>query len=226
MCLAPTDSTPPRLRLGELTDRVHVLDVALNATAHALDVGAPAAPGAYLLMYHGSIEAYRQLRAPWPAGHCTMSVDGGYPIYAGRAHDLAARAKRHYRKLGRTLGFGVADVSLISMATTSPAAAVYAEAILIEEFQPVWNQRWLAGFGSQAQGKIRAAGQSASPWDRYHPARGRTEPRRNPSTSWQAATSARIADHLRARRAGNPWPGWLTAGSRTATSGVAPWRKM
>ena len=158
-----------QLELNEPAHRAHIIEAAIHATPLAVGAHIPNAPGAYLLLYSGDFPAYQRLRRPDGASNRSIMLGGGYPVYGGSAHNLAERCGgRHRHKLDNTTNLRLIDFQLIALQTSTPAAALYAEGVLISEFQPVWNEYWASGFGSKHQGKVRERGQRVTPWNRLH----------------------------------------------------------
>jgi len=159
-------STPAPRLFDEESDTIRAIETALEAPASCLQDERRRVPGAYLLLYRGTMSLYRRLRRPDESALGSITCDGGYPIYVGSALDLAERARRHQRKAEALLEPGA--LLFVGLATASLAGGVYAERILIDQFRPVWNQPWLAGWGSKRQGRTRTASQKPSPWAALH----------------------------------------------------------
>lgn len=187
--------TTPSIRLDEPGDRVVVIDAAITTAPSPIGDDLSTGPGAYLVLYHGDMPCYAGLRRPRTTVTASIIEGGGYPLYAGSAHDLADRERRHRRKLAASADFDLGDVSLIALRTRYAAAALYTEAILIDEFRPVWNQPWLSGFGSKAQGRVRTEGQRVSPWSRFHPPTG-SDSLRDIDRDLAASIEQRIVAHV------------------------------
>ena len=169
MTLDPNSNQINRLQIDEPAHRSHIVNAAIHASPLAVDaVGIPHAPGAYLLLYSGDFPAYQRLRRPDDASNRSIMLGGGYPIYGGSATDLHERCGRHRHKLSNATDLALYDFQLIALETSSPAAALYAEGVLIAEFQSVWNQYWMSGFGSKSQGRVRESGQRVTPWNQLH----------------------------------------------------------
>lgn len=196
MTFDPNDIPLTHLQLDEPAHRAHIISAAIHAAPLALDTKIiPHAPGVYLLLTSCDFPAYQQLRRPDGADNRSMMLGGGYPIYAGYATDLAERCGRHRHKIGNATNLALTDFQLIALQTFTPATAIYAEAVLISELQPVWNQYWASGFGSKSQGKIRERGQRVTPWNRLHSLRHQGS---RGSSANLASLSPKIEQHLAA----------------------------
>jgi len=153
--LAPADS------LAVLDDRtlaLAILEDVLSRPPLPLRVVAARAtptPASYLLSYHGPLEVYTPLATT------------GWPMYAGSSNDIADRCRRHIVSLQLVRDLAPDDFGVVLLPSQTHAAAMYAESCLIEACCPVWNQRWLRGFGSKSTGRGRS-GQRLSPWDQFH----------------------------------------------------------
>lgn len=116
-------------------------------------------PGVYLIFYVGALECYRRV------------ARGTWPVYAGAAQSLGERHGRH-RTNTRPIGSltGGQDLLILGVATETYAGALFAEGLLRDLLQPVWNQPFCAGFGSRAQGASRTR-QAPPPFTLLHPGR-------------------------------------------------------
>ena len=169
LTLITDQPTTTKLNVEESRDRGNIILDAVNATPIPLDRAKQPSSGAYLLLYHGDHGLYRTIRQPThPALPRSIVEQGGRPIYAGSAFNLAARTQCHRLKLQRSADLNPRDFTTLLLITERAAAALYAEQVLIDEFQPVWNQRWLGGFGSKSQGHVRVGGQRSPRWNLLH----------------------------------------------------------
>ncbi len=140
---------------------------AIAAGRHRLDDPAlPPGGGVYALFHIGTHLLY-------PA-----SIES--PIYVGRAQAIRSRLRTHQRSLTEAVDLDAAAFVAAVIPVPRSAVAGLCEALLIERFQPVWNEPPLRGFGSRPQGARRTM-QTPSPWDRLHP--GRTWVTSSPSVS-------------------------------------------
>ena len=98
------------------------------------------------------------------------AVASGALVYVGSSMDLDERMKQYRRRLSdvRSVPAEQLMVTWLPMPDVGEAKAV--EDRMIELLVPVWNQRWLSGFGSSAQGSNRSE-QAKLPWDVLHPGR-------------------------------------------------------
>ena len=163
-------TTAPDIPL--LDERRHLVVAAehvLNAPVLPLDAVTARGPGAYLLLYCGSLEIYAPIAYRGEGG--SIVQDGGFPIYTGSAASLRERRQRHQRNLRGLEDVDEDDLRIIAVPTPSKAGAVYLEQLFIDAFRPAWNEPWLAGFGSKRQGKTRERGQRVSAWNVLHPGR-------------------------------------------------------
>lgn len=186
------DSTA-RPRLDERRHLITASEEALSARVLPLAALRTPAPGAYLLLYRGTNEIYQPITYRGAGG--SIVEEGGYPIYAGSAVSLRERRRRHQRNLVGLRDLAEDDLRIVAVSTLSKAGAVYLEQLFIDAFRPVWNEPWLAGFGSKRQGRTREQGQRVSPWNVLHP--GRFVDHRAPRpTVTRDQLHRRVADHL------------------------------
>ena len=163
-------TTAPDIPL--LDERRHLVvaaEHALNAPVLPLDAVTARGPGAYLLLYCGPLDIYTSIAYRGEGG--SIVRDGGFPIYAGSAASLRERRQRHQRNLRGLRDVNEDDLRIVVAPTPSKAGAVYLEQLFIDAFRPVWNEPWLAGFGSKRQGRTRERGQRVSAWNLLHPGR-------------------------------------------------------
>lgn len=159
-----------RILTREPEDRVDVVDALIHAPVLRFDQLVGTGAGVYALLYQGDLGFYSRLKRPVDTDGSIVE-SGGFPVYVGSAQRLQARARDHERKLGRSNDLDPDDFRMIQLSTPSVASALYGEALLIETLKPVWcQQRWMGGFGSRRQGRIRTLGQRTSPWSRLHQA--------------------------------------------------------
>lgn len=125
--------------LSPLTEKIHTIG-----------------PGAYLLFYRGDNPLY--------SGLTTVR----WPIYVGRALNPPRRMSEHRCSISSVSGLAVDAFEVLVAATSAPASAGFLEERLMALYRPVWNESWLAGFGSKHQGLARIANQQPTLWDRLH----------------------------------------------------------
>ena len=92
----------------------------------------------------------------------------GQLVYAGKALDkttLASRLRNHYRKIDRSQGIEVRDVSCRYLTIDRHWFVRAAEDALIQHYSPLWQG---SGFGSNVPG-IGRPGVRPSRWDTEHP---------------------------------------------------------
>lgn len=174
-------TTPDVPLIDERRDLAVAAEHAVNAPVRHLDAVATRGPGAYLLLYCGSLKIYASVAYRGNGG--SIVQEGGFPIYVGSAASLRERRQRHQRNLRGLVDMSEADLRIVAVPTPSKAGAVYLEQLFIDAFLPVWNEPWLAGFGSKRQGKTRERGQRVSPWNVLHPGRHIDERAPLPSAS-------------------------------------------
>ena len=145
--------------LDERRDKICVFETALNSEPMALTAVRDGGPGAYLLLHSGPVACFSRARRPGGRSATgSISLDGGWPIYAGSAKSLRERiAGRHHTSISRVVDFDVDDFSVVILPTQSWAAANYAELLLLASDAfgvPALNGP-VKGFGSKHQGKSR-----------------------------------------------------------------------
>jgi hypothetical protein len=162
--------------------------------------------GLYALYYVGSFPAYAAIAPP--------ACDAGeVPIYVGRAIPRGARAggdgllptttepvlyKRlfqHAASLGQVQNLNLADFRCRYLVVDDIWVPL-AEALMIQNYQPVWNQV-LQGFGNHDPGAGRRQG-ARPDWDEVHPGR-RWAIRQTPARRSAEESLARIRAHLAVR---------------------------
>lgn len=121
--------------------------------------GGPRESGVYLLEYLGAHPLYERF------------ARSETPIYTGSTNALHDRLMRHRRSLTQVVDLDVSDFSIKIIECPSVHAASLLEGLLVDAAAPLWNQRWLAGFGSRAQGPGRVRHQRRSAWDTLHQGR-------------------------------------------------------
>lgn len=158
--------------LDERGDLLRGVEAALHRRPLPLDEVVDPSPGAYLLLYRGSLDQYRRVARPGGVGDRRSMVEGGgYPAYAGSAATLRQRARRHVLNVRPCADIAADDLVMVTLPTAAPAGALYVESALIASFRPVWNQPWLSGFGSQPQGAAHRRHQRVPAWNILHPGR-------------------------------------------------------
>jgi len=158
--------------LDERGDLLRGLAAALHRPPLPLTAITDPSPGAYLLLYRGPLDEFRRVARPGGVDDRRSMVEGGgYPIYAGSASSLGQRVRRHVLNLRPCVDVTADDLLMVPLPTATPAGALYVEAALISSLRPVWNEAWLAGFGSQPQGAARRRHQRVPPWNVLHPGR-------------------------------------------------------
>lgn len=181
---------------GILTDvsvATDVFDEAMWAPREPLCSDWRAVPAVYLHFYVGALPEYEALT--------TSTRRGTWPIYVGSTTDLRDRMGRYRKKLESTANLDTDDVLVAAIACASLAHARFAEQLLLDVLgTAVWNQPWLAGYGSQPQGANRNC--RPSPWRTLHPL-GHGPPPRPPERS---ALAARVAAYLAGE--GTPLAAW------------------
>lgn len=171
--MAPLQLIDPRATL------VHLLDAAVDCERRPLLAGTdatarhrdppPDSPWAVYLLW-GDLEHH-----PVYAG--TTTGAGCHPVYVGRTRQPTERLSAHITTLTQAedldpCGFAVAVVPVEG----NEAVAGLAEHLLIDELTPIWNRRWLSGFGSRRQGEAREASgdgftRHRTWWSTLHPGR-------------------------------------------------------
>jgi hypothetical protein len=135
-----------------------VLDELVHRPATTLTTAQPdRRPGVYLIAYRGPLPLYHQLAAT------------RYPVYAGKGDNLADRMNRHRANLAAVTDLHTDDLEARWL-HTSAAQAGYYEALLHHMLRPLWNQPWLAGFGSRYPGAQRLGARTPA-WSVLHPGR-------------------------------------------------------
>jgi hypothetical protein len=175
----------------------------------------PAAPfagaGLYALYYVGAFAAYAPITPP-------ERDPGEIPIYVGRAIRRGARAGvggllaittetvlyqrllEHAASLAYAQNLDLEDFRCRFLVVDDIWVPL-AEALMIQHYQPVWNQV-LQGFGNHDPGGGRRQG-ARPDWDEVHP--GRPWAARQASARRSADVSlARIATHLASVRTNEP----------------------
>jgi hypothetical protein len=158
--LTRSDRLEVRLDEGRLTG--HTLEQLAEATATPLPeilTEPHATPGVYLLGYTGTHPMYRPVAA------------SGQPVYIGSTTALHDRLARHSHSVAQVEDLETVDLTAKLIRCPSWHAAVHLEGLLTDALAPLWNQRWIAGFGSRAQGPGRVRHQRRSAWDTLHPGR-------------------------------------------------------
>lgn len=182
--------------LDERGDLLRGVEAALHRRPLPLDEVVDPSPGAYLLLYRGQLEQYQRLARPGGVDDRRCMVQaGGYPIYAGSATALGQRARRHVLNVRPCVDIAADDLLMVPLPTATPAGALYVESALIATFRPVWNEGWLAGFGSQPQGAARRRHQRVPAWNVLHPGRCFEDDAPRPDVT-QATLAERVVEFL------------------------------
>ena len=112
---------------------------------------------------------YAVLLGPAPTGLAAdllAPIAGtGQPAYVGSQTGPDCRVARHRLSVAGARTLALADWWTAVVAMRSPEEALAAESLLAADWTPIMNQPQIAGMGSNRQGRGRATGQSASPWD-------------------------------------------------------------
>lgn len=184
--------------LDERGDLLRGVEAALLCRPLPLDEVTDPSPGGYLLLYRGELDCYQRLARPGGVDDRRCLIEaGGYPIYAGSASALGQRARRHVLNVRACVDISSDDLMMVTLPTATPAGALYLEAMLIAAFRPVWNQAWLAGFGSQPQGSARRRHQRVPAWNVLHPGRCFDADAPRPDVT-QATLAERVVEFLTA----------------------------
>ncbi len=174
--------------VGDATD---TLDEALWAGRFPLFSEWAPTPATYLFFYVGSLPLYAPLTADCAAGT--------WPIYIGSTRDLRDRMSRHRRTLLTAVDVTADDLVVAALPRPSLAHALFAEHLLLEILETIlWNQTWLAGFGSRPQGARRRG--RLSPWRTLHADAAPTR------QTERAVLTNRVSEFLRI--AGAPLRAW------------------
>lgn len=161
------------------------------APTQPLDTAAlQAGPAVYLWTYVGQ----RQDGGPHLDLYREWLTATGWPIYIGSAQRMLLRRSRHLRNLRDTRDVSARELRIAAVPMPSHASALFAEALLVSTYRPVWNESWLRGVGSAVScGRARLA-QSPSPWSVLH---GRSHPSADAPTRHDERLVARIEEHLK-----------------------------
>lgn len=159
--------------------------------------------GLYALYYQGDFPAYRPIAPP-------ASGLGTVPVYVGRAIPRGARGGiggllpttvepvlyqrlcQHAGSLTNARNLDLADFSCRYLVVDDIWVPL-AEALMIQHYQPVWNQV-LQGFGNHDPGAGRRVG-ARPDWDEVHPGRPWAA-RQRPARRTAAESVARIGIHF------------------------------
>lgn len=190
-----SNTKPTALLRDEDDHRVEVLESFIHAPAHPFFERHVTGPGVYAFLFRGDLACYRRLRRP-SGDSGSIAVSGGFPIYIGAAHRLAARLCDHNRKLATATNLDPSEFLVIQLETKSPESSLYAEAILIAETQACWNQRWIAGVGRKSPGDLRSQA-GRPPWSLFHQATSQGDEIGFDEVA-KASMAARITAHLAA----------------------------
>jgi hypothetical protein len=166
--------------------------------------------GLYALYYLGDFPAYAPIAPP-------ASEPGQLPIYVGRAIPRGARAgvgwqlgtieepvlfqrlREHAISLDRVANLSLRDFRCRYLVINDVWVPL-AEALMIQEFRPVWNTV-LVGFGNRDPGSARRLAMRPN-WDEVHPGRPWAA-RQAPASSSVEESLARITAHFTALRSAN-----------------------
>ena len=132
-------------------------------------------PGVYILYYNGSFEAYQPIAS---------NLDT--PIYVGKTKDLDNRLRSHCRTLDQVFNLDRSDFHTRVIPLPNLWTELV-EKVLINAYQPWWNQPNFAGFGND--GSPRASGK-ASRWEMLHPGRRRSLRKARPPDAQQMLQQA------------------------------------
>ena len=158
----------------------HILAAAINPLSDAAARRATSGAGVYALYYNGPFADYAPMSEANSKGKWALPIYVGKAIPAGArvgsgidsaleaTRSLGDRLSRHSRSIDETSNLDLADFSFRYLVIDDVWIPL-GEAILIENFQPLWNTV-LSGFGSNPTGGPRAA-QALSKWDTLHPGR-------------------------------------------------------
>ncbi len=167
----------------DLDVQLAVLDEALHTPRLQLPTAdlRPGCPGVYFTFLSGGPAPYARV------------ADGRWPVCVGSARDLRERVGRHRINCRSIRNLERGDlVWICPVETSSEAAARYVEALSISLLRPLWNQAFMAGFGSKDQGSRRRT-QAPPPFALVHP--GRTVGTGDPTVS-TGMLRRRIVEHL------------------------------
>ena len=169
-----------------------VLTTALHAEALPLGGPHPDRAGAYLLLYRGSLPLYERVSMRGSDAPC-LAMATKWPVYSGSAQSLAERSRRHSKNLDDVRDLGVDDFLMIDLPCESLAGALMAEAVNTSSFRPIFNERFVSGFGSRPQGESRLHTQRVAPFNVLHPGRRACE---GATSATAADLTQRVRDHL------------------------------
>lgn len=103
-------------------------------------------PGIYMLYYKGTARGWEDELV------ANRSPDATQPIYIGESTDLDSRFSEHTTLLRTVYGLEPEDFLVRAlMMGNEPHARKWAETICIDAWDPLWNKKSHAGFGSRNQ---------------------------------------------------------------------------
>jgi len=140
----------------------NILDLARMGARLPLDRTEARTPGFYLLFLEEGRGGADLGRYGW------LREGARYPVYAGSAHDLRQRMRRHAGTLDGAEGIDLAQVLAVTIPTRTSAGALFGEAVALDAWRPLWNQPRLTGFGSRYPGRNRVRSQTPTAWDGLH----------------------------------------------------------
>ncbi|WP_373070671.1 Eco29kI family restriction endonuclease [Gemmatimonas sp.] len=181
------------------------LDASLHTVAQPLSSPHPKSPGAYLQLYRGFHPLYERIAVP-KFGNVSLAAASGWPIYAGSTLSLHERAGRHRKNLASVIDLEVDDFLTVLLPTETLAGALMIERLVIDQFRPVFNQPFLGGFGSGAQGGSRHDTQKTAPFSVLHSGR-------RACTGTPTVTPRELADRVESHLSDSVPAWWMGASS-------------
>lgn len=186
-------TTEPTL-WDERSALIAILDELLHRPRDPLTTGSSrTGPGLYAVFYRCRRTGPRRLDST-PGTAALEQVDAAtWPVYVGSALSVRERFNRHLTNAAHLIDIEPGELWTLELPLRSHAASLYAEALVIDALQPVWNQYWCRGFGSRDQGPTRT-GQAPSPFSRLH----RISPRGPRSEAIRDELAESVRRHLMA----------------------------
>lgn len=166
-------TTEPAL-WNERSALVAVIDELLHRPRDPLTTGSShTGPGLYAVFYRRHRRKEQGDKATPGTAALEQVAAATWPVYVGSAISVRERHNRHLTNAAHLVDIDADELWTLALPLPSHAAALYAEALVIDALQPVWNEYWCRGFGSRDQGSTRT-GQAPSPFALLHriPARG------------------------------------------------------